>query len=147
MQFAVHGIKAKLLLGCTDNEECYKMRIHCNMSEDTDEVFPGMFEYHHLSYLVSTKLCLLSLSRTTTGLIRPPDSVGGPFIRVSLSVLLRFKILQRVQYIDDLMQKRCNSIANALELRLFCIKPSISWMKTRLKMLKYSKSVSNGLFW
>ena len=28
-------------------------------------------------------------------------------------------------YIDGLMQKRRNSIANALELRLFCIKPPI----------------------
>ena len=28
--------------------------------------------------------------------------------------------------IDDLMQKRCNSIANVLGLHLFCDKPSIS---------------------
>ena len=28
-------------------------------------------------------------------------------------------------HIDGLMQKRCNSIADALELHLFCIKPSI----------------------
>ena len=30
-----------------------------------------------------------------------------------------------VNDIDGLMQKRCNSIANALELRLSCINPSI----------------------
>ena len=28
-------------------------------------------------------------------------------------------------YIDGLMQERCNSIANALELRLSCTNPSI----------------------
>ena len=32
--------------------------------------------------------------------------------------------------IDGLMQKRRNSIANALELRLICIKPSI-WYTSR----------------
>ena len=35
-----------------------------------------------------------------------------------------------IDNIDGLMQKRCNSIANALELRLLCIKPLIclSWL-------------------
>ena len=33
-------------------------------------------------------------------------------------------ILETV-HIDGLMKKRRNSIANALELRIFCIKPSI----------------------
>ena len=33
-------------------------------------------------------------------------------------------------YIDSLMQKRCNSIANVMELRPFCIKPSI-WTHKR----------------
>ena len=32
-------------------------------------------------------------------------------------------------YINSLMQKRCNSIANVLELRPFCIKPSI-WTRS-----------------
>ena len=34
------------------------------------------------------------------------------------------KLLNKA-YLDGLMQKRCNSIADALELHLFCIKPSI----------------------
>ena len=33
-----------------------------------------------------------------------------------------------VEYIDGLVQERSNSIGNALELRLFCIKPLI-WQK------------------
>ena len=34
-------------------------------------------------------------------------------------------ILFLIAYIDGLVQERCNSIANALELRLPCINPSI----------------------
>ena len=49
----------------------------------------------------------------------------------------RFKLPSSFQLImaywhqfDGLMQKRRNSIANALELRLFCIKPSIWWHRS-----------------
>ena len=40
-------------------------------------------------------------------------------------------------HIDDLMQKRCNSSALAMELHLFCIQPSI-WF-SNLVMLAVSK--------
>ena len=45
-----------------------------------------------------------------------------------LFILIHFseeRILVEWLYVDDLMQKRHNSIANALELSLFYIKPSI----------------------
>ena len=32
-----------------------------------------------------------------------------------------------IHHFDGLMQKRCNSSASAMELHLFCIKPSILW--------------------
>ena len=34
-------------------------------------------------------------------------------------------INSKIQHFNDLMQKRCNSIANALELHLFGFKPSM----------------------
>ena len=34
-------------------------------------------------------------------------------------------IWMQMEYIDGLVQERCNSIANTLELRLSCTKPSI----------------------
>ena len=35
------------------------------------------------------------------------------------------KLILKQQYIDELVQERRNSIANALQLRLSCTKPSI----------------------
>ena len=40
------------------------------------------------------------------------------------------------KHIDGLMQKRRNSIANALELRLFCIKPSVWSMEMNSYMYR-----------
>ena len=34
-------------------------------------------------------------------------------------------VVQAVVYIDRLVQERCDSIANALELRISCTKPSV----------------------
>ena len=42
------------------------------------------------------------------------------------TVYMVFLIHTKWFHIDGSMQKRCNSIANALELRLFCTKPSMS---------------------
>ena len=49
-----------------------------------------------------------------------PTSVGLLFIK---STLQSYK--EQLQYFDGLMQERCNSIANALELHLSCTNPSI----------------------
>ena len=51
-----------------------------------------------------------------------------------------------IVYIDDLMQERRNSIANALELRLLCINPSISfWCWASEKLLNQDWEVHDDI--
>ena len=46
--------------------------------------------------------------------------------------------------IDGLMQERCNSIANTLELRLSCINPSMSSLITPLNIVYFSRRGPHG---
>ena len=57
----------------------------------------------------------------------------------------RFFLLQW-HHIDGLMQKRHNSIANALELCLFCIKPSTCWASEHLKSPATQACLFNSFF-
>ena len=52
--------------------------------------------------------------------------IDGAYIfhRASVSQQIHWNILP-LCYINGLMQKRCNSLANTLELHLFCSKPSV----------------------
>ena len=78
---------------------------------------------------------------------------------------IQIKIVTRLSYIDEknsssgrvtwhfngLMQERCNSIADALELRLSCIDPSICVLKwpleTQLILLSLTRNVWASLNW
>ena len=50
--------------------------------------------------------------------------------------ILEIIICSQIHFIDGLAQERCNSIANALELRLSCTNPSI-WCKSYFLSLKW----------
>ena len=39
-------------------------------------------------------------------------------------------IISPARYVDELMQERRNSFANALELRLSCTNPPMQWLVT-----------------
>ena len=51
------------------------------------------------------------------------------------------------KYDDGLMQERCNSIANALELCLSCINPSMNTMGHGQVSLKHNKTILEKNTW
>ena len=68
-------------------------------------------------------------------LVVPLQYVGCTTVKLCYNMDEFFIYSQDTPYVEGLMQKRRNSSANALELRLFCIKPFMSPIRVRYLVL------------
>ena len=76
--------------------------------------------------LMQWSYCNLTLSYWHVNVIlRHRNTCFNSCSYISMSL---FFIYLRMKYIDGIMEERCSSIANALELHLYCTNPSIHFM-------------------
>ena len=116
---------------CTNSSMQFILWLECIPSRQTNQ---------HIFLL---RVCMTTLSKRFKDwfvsldppLVAPLQYVGCTTVKFCCNMYKFIEYSQDTPYNEGLMQKRRNSSANALELRLFCIKPFMSPIRVRYLVL------------